>query len=260
MVKIITSFLCLIFLAFSTVHGEPQDTCKKLKCGDKGPAVHFPFSLKGRHPDHCVFPGFVLSCNEKHETILELPIPFKFPVKSIDYKAQAIQLYDPESCLLVKLLKVFNKSISPFHFSKNYMTDLTLFNCSLAERQLDEPVPCFSGPGYQVYSVVSSKSIRDLPLLSCTKMYNLSSVPYFSYEPANLYLEWSEPNCGQCEARGKMCRLKNNGTKSEIECVDFSKAGMANINFSLVHIYLTYYRFLIFCYTSHFLLTHLLGG
>ncbi|CAL8119018.1 unnamed protein product [Prunus armeniaca] len=226
MVKIrVTSCLCLIFLAFSTVLGEHQDTCKKLKCGDKGPAVHFPFSLKGRHPDHCVFPGFVLSCNEKHETILELPIPFKFPVKSIDYKAQAIQLYDPESCLLVKLLKVFNKSISPFHFSKNYMTDLTLFNCSLAERQLDEPVPCFSGPGYQVYSVVSSKSIRDLPLLSCTKMYNLSSVPYFSYEPANLYLEWSEPNCGQCEARGKMCRLKNNGTKSEIECVDFSKAG-----------------------------------
>ncbi|PQM36959.1 rust resistance kinase Lr10-like [Prunus yedoensis var. nudiflora] len=55
-------------------------------------------------------------------------------------------------------------------------------------------------------------------------MYNLSSVPYWSYKPANLYLEWSEPNCGQCEAKGKMCRLKNNGTKSEIECVDLSKA------------------------------------
>ncbi|PQQ00440.1 rust resistance kinase Lr10-like [Prunus yedoensis var. nudiflora] len=104
------------------------------------------------------------------------------------------------------------------------MTDLTLFNCSLAERQLDKPVPCFSGPGYQVYSVISSYSIEVLPLLSCTKMYNLSSVPYWSYKPANLYLEWSEPNCGQCEAKGKMCRLKNNGTKSEIECVDFSKA------------------------------------
>ncbi|VVA39921.1 PREDICTED: rust resistance kinase Lr10 [Prunus dulcis] len=195
-------FLLLNLSGFLHSAGEPQDTCKKLKCGDKGPAVHFPFSLKGRHPDHCVFPGFVLSCNEKHETILELPIPFKFPVKSIDYKAQAIQLYDPESCLLVKLLKVFNKSITPFHFSKNHMTDLTLFNCSLAERQLDEQVPCFRGPGYQVYSVLSSNIIEVLPLLSCTKMYNLSSVPYYSNYPDNLYLEWSEPNCGHCERKG----------------------------------------------------------
>ncbi|KAI5344173.1 hypothetical protein L3X38_012050 [Prunus dulcis] len=236
MVKIITSSLCLIFLAFSTVLGEPQDTCKKLKCGDKGPAVYFPFSLKGGHPDQCVFPGFVLSCNEKHETILELPIPFKFAVKfavkSIDYKAQAVQLSDPEGCLLVKLLKVFNKSTSPFHFSKDHMTDLTLFNCSLAGRQLNEPewqlqepVPCFRGPGYQVYSVPSSYSIGVMSLLYCTKMYNLSSFPYYSNDPDNLDLEWSEPNCGQCEAKGKMCRLKNNGTRSEIECVDFSKAG-----------------------------------
>ncbi|KAI5344143.1 hypothetical protein L3X38_012020 [Prunus dulcis] len=180
MVKIIISSFCLIFLAFSTVLGEPQDTCKKLKSGDKGPAVHFPFSLKGRHPDHCVFPGFVLSCNEKHETILDLPVPFKFPVKSIDYKAQVIQLYDPESCLLMKLLKVFNKSISPFHFSKDFMYDITLFNCSSAERQLDEPVPCFSGPGYQVYSVTSDDRIEYYSLLSCTKMYNLSSVLKFS--------------------------------------------------------------------------------
>ncbi|KAM5551351.1 hypothetical protein ABKV19_026265 [Rosa sericea] len=222
---LISSF-CFILLAFSSkVLGEKSRSCKH------GPDIKFPFSFKGSHPENSGYPGFLVSCNEKQKTILELPIPVKFPIKTIDYKAQKIQLYDPENCLLMKLLKVHNMPISPFNYSKDQMTDITLFNCSLAERQsYMDPVPCFKGPGYQIYSVSSSQNIEDLPLLSCTKMRNLSLVPYsyrsYAHPTPNLYLEWSEPNCGQCEANGTICDFKKNGTtSSEIECRLMKKKG-----------------------------------
>ncbi|KAL6125537.1 hypothetical protein ACLB2K_073593 [Fragaria x ananassa] len=216
MQQTLVSSFCFILLAFSSIV-----LGKKPNCGKHGPAIKFPFSFKGSHPEN---PGFLVSCNEKKETILELPIPVKFAIKTIDYKAQKIQLYDPEDCLLAKLLKVHNMSIFPFHYSENQMTDITLFNCSSAERESPASslysVPCF---GYQIYWVSSSYGIEYLPLLSCTKMRNLSSVPYM-YE--SLYLEWSEPNCGLCEAHGKICGLKNNGTTStDIECLQKGGSG-----------------------------------
>ncbi|PQM36954.1 rust resistance kinase Lr10-like [Prunus yedoensis var. nudiflora] len=42
--------------------------------------------------------------------------------------------------------------------------------------------------------------------------------------------KWSEPNCTECEAEGKRCRLNNNGIKSEVECVHVSKASKDYIN------------------------------
>ncbi|XP_062000416.1 rust resistance kinase Lr10-like [Rosa rugosa] len=231
MLQTLLSSFCFILLAFSSeVLGETetQNSCPELKCVDHGPAIKFPFSLKGsHHPDHCGYPGFLVSCNEKHETILELPYtPFKFPIESIDYKNQTIQLYDPENCLLVKLLKSHDMSLSPFRYPEDLLDDITLFNCSLGERELGYPIPCFRGPGYQIYLFSSYHYIDDLPLLSCTKMYNLSSIPYNSFAPRNRYLKWSEPDCGLCEAQGNKCGLKNKGTQStDIECLNMRKGG-----------------------------------
>ncbi|KAM5550744.1 hypothetical protein ABKV19_027202 [Rosa sericea] len=224
MQQTLISFFCFVFLAFSSkVLCENQNTCRVLMCGEYGPAIRFPFSLKGSHPENCGYPGFLVSCNEKNETILELPIPVKFAIKTIDYKNQIIQLYDPENCLLVKLLKIQNMSISPFHYSKDQMDNITLFNCSSGERQgAFHPVPCFEGPaGYQIYWLYSGYDTDGIPLLSCTKM-NDYSVPY---SLPILYLEWSEPNCIPCEAHGKICGSKNNGTEStETECL-YRKGG-----------------------------------
>ncbi|KAM5550739.1 hypothetical protein ABKV19_027198 [Rosa sericea] len=224
MQQTLISFFCFVFLAFSSkVLGENQNTCRELKCGKHGPAIRFPFSLKGTQKIVGIL-GFLYPA-EKRETILELPIPVKFPIKTIDYKNQQIQIYDLENCLLVKLLKVHYMSISPFQYSKNQLTDITLFNCSSATETEStyniDPVPCLSGPGYLIYSSYSGYSIGNFPLVSCTKMYNRSSVPYRWHDPQNLYLEWGEPYCGLLwEAYGNKCGLKNNGTKStEIECL-----------------------------------------
>uniref|UniRef100_A0A2N9EPQ9 Protein kinase domain-containing protein n=1 Tax=Fagus sylvatica TaxID=28930 RepID=A0A2N9EPQ9_FAGSY len=68
--------------------------------------------------------------------------------------------------------------------------------------------------------VYSWKDINDL--ISCTKMYNVSSVPpSIIWNSPSVELKWSRPMCGHCEVKGKKCRLKNNST--EIECFNLSK-------------------------------------
>ncbi|CAN6562264.1 unnamed protein product [Malus baccata var. baccata] len=225
MQPILVSILCLIPLVFSEVLGQTEDACKELKCGWHGPAIHFPFRIKDKHPKHCGYPGFLVSCNERNETVLELPnIPVKFSVTSIDYKHQEIQLYDPDNCLSVKVLEIQNMSFSPFDI---YTNNITLFNCSLVlEGSSAFAVPCLSSPGHHIYAFASSYYVGELQ--SCSKMYNRLSVPFSFYEPEALWLYWSEPNCTKCEAEGNTCRLKNNSTNSnEIECVlDLKKPSM----------------------------------
>ncbi|KAL6192528.1 hypothetical protein ACLB2K_033615 [Fragaria x ananassa] len=95
MQQTLVSSFCFILLAFSSsiVLG------KKPNCGKHGPVIKFPFSFNGSDPENSGYPGFHVSCNEKNETILELPIPVKLAIKTIDYEAQQIELYDPEYCL-----------------------------------------------------------------------------------------------------------------------------------------------------------------
>ncbi|CAB4269070.1 unnamed protein product [Prunus armeniaca] len=226
---VLITCLCLILVAFSKVHGETQEPCKELKCSYHGPAIHFPFRIKDRHPDYCGYPGFAVSCNDRHETFLELPtIPVKLSVESINYERQEMYLYDPDNCLVAKLIEIRNMSFSPF-----YVIDpqnITLFNCSslvIRDEGLDlypnYPVaaPCLNSLGHQVYAVDSADHVEDLQ--SCTKMYNVFSVPFYSQSVVPF--RWSKPNCTECDAEGKKCRLKNSDTNNEIECVlDLRKA------------------------------------
>ncbi|GMP24795.1 hypothetical protein CsSME_00001944 [Camellia sinensis var. sinensis] len=49
-----------------------------------------------------------------------------------------------------------------------------------------------------------------------------SPIPYdtFDRQPYELTLKWSKPTCGICEAQSKYCRLKDNSSDHETECVD----------------------------------------
>ncbi|EXC31506.1 putative receptor-like protein kinase [Morus notabilis] len=226
------SSLCLLFLllAFFTDLGAAQDQCKQIRCGKNGPAIRFPFRLKDRHQDHCGFRGFELSCRGK-STVLELQTtPVKFFVKSIDYKSQVIQLYDPDDCLLGKLLKINGLSISPFGVS-NDLRDYALFNCSVIDRHKlhgrGQIFPCLGGGyGRQIVVVNSLYAIEEVPLTGCTKMYNISSVGYVLYDidRKHLYLNWTRPNCSRCEEMGNGCRVKINGTRDETECFMYPKS------------------------------------
>ncbi|KAK8691738.1 hypothetical protein V6N13_075237 [Hibiscus sabdariffa] len=73
---------------------HPPDGCQPTSCKRGGPSVRFPFRLKGLQPDHCGYSisGFNLTCNNDHNTVLELPQSVKLLVKRIDYKNQRIRV------------------------------------------------------------------------------------------------------------------------------------------------------------------------
>ncbi|KAA8517038.1 hypothetical protein F0562_017144 [Nyssa sinensis] len=222
----VISFIHFLFLLFFGGLGAVQDECTDKRCRQDGPAIRSPFRLKDSHPDHCGYPGFDLSCTQNGDTVIELPLSVKASVKEIDYKFQLIHIYDLLGCL-PQQIRNLNLSASPFQLQENYF-NFTLINCSSAKSGLYEltPLPCLSGPGYQVYAIPSGYYLYWLPLFSCSKMYNILSVPYQIFDQKyDLQLHWSIPVCGKCESQGKYCRWKDNGSKHETECFKQHAAG-----------------------------------
>ncbi|XP_068329457.1 rust resistance kinase Lr10-like [Pyrus communis] len=221
---IISSFCVLLLLAFIEGVGGSQYACTESTCGDDhGLAIHFPFRSGHHSGDNKI------ERNGGYEAVLDHPMVLvKFLVKHIDYKHQEIQVYHPDNCLLLKPLEITNTVISHFYF-RGSLRNVTLFRCpALVERDIYAyQVPCLGGHGYRVYGVSSFFRLFEkfTALQSCTRMYDVLSVPFGDWvENGNfLQFKWSQPNCTDCEAEGKRCRLKINGTKSEIECVHHRK-------------------------------------
>lgn len=212
----------LLFLILD--HGEGENECGESWCGGHGhgPAIRFPFRLQDRQPAHCGFPGFDLSCTETGDTVLELPISVKLSVKKIDYRSQVIELYDKDHCFL-RQLRGLNLSSSRFRFKEGQsIDDLGLFNCSPIKVPDEHPISCLSGPTYQVHALYNNGGgpSSNLIILSCTKVYNVLSIPYgiVSNDDKILQLMWDEPACRHCEVKGRNCRLQKNSTRSETEC------------------------------------------
>ncbi|KAL2550705.1 RING/U-box superfamily protein [Forsythia ovata] len=218
-------FICyMFFLLFSPLLIAGLDDCTTTWCSKGGPIIGFPFRNKFLQPEHCGYPGFNLYSNESNETVLELPFSVKLVSNIIDYVSQKIQLYDPDGCLPQKLLHL-NLSASPFHFFENPLYDYVLFNCSATNRAMDYIIHCPAVAGYQVYAIPSysySYSYSDdYPLTSCTKIHEISSVPWYTFDQNDLHLKWSEPYCSHCEVQGKICSLDNN--KSGTQCTSKPK-------------------------------------
>ncbi|XP_023880803.2 rust resistance kinase Lr10 [Quercus suber] len=212
----------LLFVLFIVDIGEGHSSCPELQCGN-GPPIRFPFRLKDRQPDqHCGYPGFDLYCSHNNDTVLELPTSVKAFVKNIDYKSQLIEVTDSDNCFPRKILRL-NLSSPPFQF-KNSLHNYSLFSCT-PERDTgySYPVPCLNSASRTLVLAFSSDyDIDDLPILSCTKMYTVSSVPSDIWS-SSLELTWSGPKCGHCEGKGKICRFENNSTDLKTECFDPDK-------------------------------------
>ncbi|KAJ4839331.1 hypothetical protein Tsubulata_029966 [Turnera subulata] len=209
---------CLLNLLFMVVLGEHGGghSCPESRCGNID--IRFPFRIRGRQPVYCGYPGFELSCMEGNHTMLQFPNSLELYVQSIDYISQVIDAVDPQGCF-ARQLHNFNLSASHFQLQgSNDKYNYTLFNCSSSE------IPhyrfdCLSTPAYNIYIFSSDESIYDIDLLSCTKMYDLVSVPIDIFDDP-LSFQWIEPKCGHCEAKGHRCRLRNNST----ECHDTGDA------------------------------------
>lgn len=193
------------------------------------PAIKFPFRHKDHQPTHCGYPGFDLYCDQKNQTVIELPSSVKLLVKNINYKSQEIHVYDQHGCLPIQLPHL-NLSASPFQFRSYHLRDYTTFNCSQSYYYRWSPIraPCLGTLDYQVLAVSSDYFVFDDHLLSCTKIHDISSVPDEIFHKHVTHLQWSYSTCADCEANGKKCRLmKTNNKELETQC--FRKKGMVFI-------------------------------
>ncbi|KAF2322179.1 hypothetical protein GH714_008232 [Hevea brasiliensis] len=208
-------------------HGLGFNDCNTSSCASFGPPVRFPFQIRGKQPNHCGYsqPGFYLSCSEKNETVLELPNSWKLLVHEIDYKSQVLYAKDSGGCVPRRLILNLNLSVSPFELM-NRRRDITLFKCPSRKLWFDYTwqIPCLSGLHHNVLAILSVHCCLDIPeLLNCTKIHDYSEVPYSSfdgveYQETILRLNWSNPTCKSCDAKGKHCRSKMNTIDSEKEC------------------------------------------
>ncbi|KAJ1379327.1 Wall-associated receptor kinase, galacturonan-binding domain [Sesbania bispinosa] len=198
--------LAVIFLLGKPVIGKSPCTDK---CGRV--PIQFPFYLRNSKLNHTTGNprGFDLSCNDRDETVLELPaVPVKLFVKDIDYQSQQIQIYDPRNCLSSQLFTIGNSSISPFQFqfqSFGRSNNVSFFRCD--------------SKSCPILALSSGEDFIDPEIVSCTKVSDVLSVGWRNnmMDDNSLIIEWSNPNCSYCEAKGHKCKWKN-GTQGETEC------------------------------------------
>ena len=170
----------LLFVLFIVDLGEGRNWCPE-RCGDHGPDIRPPFRLsKDQHG------GFDLYCNDKDDTVLELSTSVKALVKNIDYISQSIEVTDSDNCFLRKI-QGLNLSSTPFQFT-NYLSNYSLFSCTPDTKYYSYQIHCLSSSRHTVYAFPSDDDIDDLPILSCTKMYTVSSVPYDIWRSHSLQL------------------------------------------------------------------------
>ena len=222
-------FFFLFMRLFGVINGDRSqyDECKASRCSHHGPPVRFPFRLKDQAvPDHCGYPGFELSCSEeKQMTILELQnYPVKLLVREINYTSQEMFVrHTDDYCLQRQNIVNLNLSSSPFQFT--FSIDVSFFICSENKSESYgfwrsvSPFTC--PPSDRVYVFPSDYSLTEVNLTSCRKIFNATLPEYILYGEHEFSMNWSYPNCRNCEAQGKQCQRKekSNSTEPEIECI-----------------------------------------
>ena len=149
--------------------------------------------------------------------MLELSNSVKAIVDYIDHESRLIfVIFSDFNCFPREIMGLLNKSSSPFQF-EDFLYDYALFNCTPHTDPCYYPIPCLSSSRHPVYAFRSDKDINYLPILSCRKMYTVSSVPTEIWDDL-FRLKWSEPKCGDCVVKGESCRFKNNTKIFETEC------------------------------------------
>ncbi|VVA27866.1 PREDICTED: rust resistance kinase Lr10 [Prunus dulcis] len=204
--------------------GVGHEDCRETRCHLNGPAIRYPFRLKGRQPIPCAFRGFDVSCTDHNETILELPSSSaKFSVYEINYRSHAIRgtpyvFYENvyEGCLPRELF--YSTGSYPLEF----VGPATLFSCppsTVRDEYVNTSVcmarlsPCHgNNSGNHLYAVTGDYcSFDEIPLVSCIKVHDHTSDPAYKYDAMGEFLlHWSIPSCEHyCKGRNlKRTHLK----------------------------------------------------
>ncbi|CAL9006151.1 unnamed protein product, partial [Prunus brigantina] len=233
-IMLLINFLCwlLIVVDVDAVHGGVGlEICREARCKPDGPAIRFPFRLKGKQSIHCGYHGFDLSCTNDNQTVLEMPSSSNnLFVEKIKYTSQEIEIYYNNDYPSGNIF-FFSLSSSPLQFvpgHNNY--NYTLFSCSYLRGRYSYTSFCMMQLSHGRYAVNTQCSVDRLPLVSCIKLHDYTSIPDISSTFAMnkiMKLHWSKPSCRHCKEMGKACRSKISEYSlahvqtAESECLDF---------------------------------------
>ncbi|KAI5323048.1 hypothetical protein L3X38_032120 [Prunus dulcis] len=180
--------------------GVGHEDCRETRCYPYGPAIRYPFRLKGRQPIPCAFRGFDVSCTDDNQTILELPSSSaKFFVDEINYRSHAIRGNVYDGCLPRELF--YSNGSYPLEF----VGPATLLSCPPSTVRdeycsnhyhcLTRLSPCHgNNSGNHLYAVTGDYcSFDEMPLVSCIMVHHTSD------PDERGILHWSIPSCEHCK-------------------------------------------------------------
>ncbi|RWR82072.1 Pkinase domain-containing protein/WAK_assoc domain-containing protein [Cinnamomum micranthum f. kanehirae] len=214
-------------------------TCVPERCDDgKGPNISYPFWIPGKHPPHCGYPGFQLTCDNQ-QPILKLS-GFEYIIKNITYEDQFFsvvdkRLMDDTHCTHPPFTLTFRHSV--FQIVESNHNLLFFYNCT-EEPELPQyqPIPCISNETHHSFARLnftgSMMSSWNLP----KKCRPYVSVPVMmDSKPQDNYLEllhrgfllnWTAPNCSRCLESGGQCGYLEN----EFKCFCRDRPYLASCN------------------------------
>ncbi|XP_073291160.1 putative RING-H2 finger protein ATL21A [Primulina huaijiensis] len=198
--------LFYFFSILSVVHGQKQNVCPTTFCG--GFSLDYPFKLPDKLPqNNCTYTNLFCNANLNYGTpVVTLPYGGDFYVRYIDYLDSYIELYDPEGCLMKRLMNKLNLSSSPFKVIayENY----TFYTCPSSPNNvtpLDTVlISCLSNST----SITVATSFPSSDLLSGYKceVFGSWQLPVLGLGQFDLhgggddlYLTWNQAVCKSCE-------------------------------------------------------------
>ncbi|KAK9076367.1 hypothetical protein SSX86_004701 [Deinandra increscens subsp. villosa] len=200
-------------------------------CGSSAYSIRFPFRVVGQQPGICGYPGFNLRCNKREKLLLTLQNSGDFLIRSIDYRSQSVQIYDPSGCSAARRLTL-DLSGSPFAGSpsRNY----SLLSCPVeVTKSRYITVGCLSNSTHSTLATSSESFATTMANQTACKIIGSIGSPISWYQDQggltsdlnmDITLMWDNPNCQECVAVGGTCGYTNT-TKQEIACFRDNKKG-----------------------------------
>ncbi|KAM7279691.1 hypothetical protein ACFE04_006825 [Oxalis oulophora] len=225
-----TILLVFIFLLPLT-SSSSIEVCPDKYCKGSDVPVHFPFRLDNYTSSRCYYPGFYLHCENKSQTIIQLPhTAGSFIVQNIDYQNQYLSISDPDSCMPRRYLDDgFN--ISGSKFTTEGLTNFTFLNCSSTYSTMTSTygfqVYCLSGDNYSVIARTDDMSFKfyqsnnDNVSSSCHVIKSVQipiSGPFFTALNSDIQLYWREPDCGSCDLASGTCGFYTDDNSLDVGC------------------------------------------
>ncbi|MED6132012.1 hypothetical protein PIB30_015376 [Stylosanthes scabra] len=211
-------FLYLVVLTITIDIARAQFYCESTSCDTGGVSIDFPFYRRENQIPGCGYPGFELSCANNTEPLLSLPAePGDFTVKLISLEDQQVWINDPQQCLPKRMMRErgLNLRGSPFQIASDYsLVNYTFFRCpsNLTALSMVPPITCLNSRNYSMVVAILSDPPFPTPWTTPCHVISWAMIPvagvpwlFWTDYDSDIKLEWDNPNCRSCEARGGRC-------------------------------------------------------